>query len=201
MLYEHSGKRPHIDPSSRIADNAVICGDVTIGPNCSVGFGAVLTAESGSITIGANVVVMDAAIIRGIANAPVRIGNNVLIGPHASLSGCNIGDEVFIATGASVFNGAKIGARSEIRINGVVHIKTVLPDDTTVPINWVAVGDPAQIFPPDQHDRIWAVQKLLGFPKHVFGVDRPLGGETMMANVIPRYAGALRKGHGDDRLV
>jgi carbonic anhydrase/acetyltransferase-like protein (isoleucine patch superfamily) len=201
MLYEHLGKRPRIDASSHIAPNAVICGDVTIGPNCSVGFGAVLTAESGPITIGTNVVVMDAAVMRGVVGAPIHIGDNVLIGPHASLSGCDIGDEVFVATGACLFNGAKIGARSEIRIKAVVHIKTVLPEDTIVPINWVAVGNPAQIFPPDQHDRIWAMQKLLDFPRHVFGVDRPPKGETMMTNVMPRYAGALRKGHGNDRLL
>ena len=52
MILEHCGTRPGIDPSARIAPNAVICGDVTIGPDSSVGFGAVITAESGKVTIG-----------------------------------------------------------------------------------------------------------------------------------------------------
>jgi len=42
----------------------------------------------------------------------------------------------------------------------------------TLPIGWVAVGDPAQYFSPDQHEQIWNVQKELDFPRYVFGVDR-----------------------------
>jgi carbonic anhydrase/acetyltransferase-like protein (isoleucine patch superfamily) len=60
MLIEHLGKRPTIDPTARIAPAAVLCGDATIGPDTSVGFGAVLTAESGPIVIGRQCVIMTA---------------------------------------------------------------------------------------------------------------------------------------------
>ena len=99
---------------------------MTIGANCSIGFGAVLSAKSGPIVIGENCIVMDAAVICGVRSNPVRIGNNVLVGPRAYLTGCEIADNVFLATGATVFNGARIGARAEVRINGIVHIRTVL---------------------------------------------------------------------------
>ena len=56
-------------------------------------------------------------------------------------------------------------------INGVVHIRTVLLAHATVPIGWVAVGDPVKILPPDQHDAIWAIQKPLDLPKYVHGVE------------------------------
>ena len=46
MLIEHASARPAIDPSCRIAPNATICGDVTVGANTSVGFGAVIVADS-----------------------------------------------------------------------------------------------------------------------------------------------------------
>src|SRR5260221_3083384 len=52
MLLEHNGATPKIDPTARIAPNAVLCGEVTIVANSSIAFGAVLTAESGSITVG-----------------------------------------------------------------------------------------------------------------------------------------------------
>ncbi|MFQ5776327.1 MAG: gamma carbonic anhydrase family protein, partial [Kiloniellaceae bacterium] len=172
MLYEHLGKRPKIDPSSRVAPNAVLCGEVTVGPNCSIGFGAVLSAESGPITIGANCVVMDTAVVRGVRNNPVAIGDNVLVGPRAYLSGCTVGDAAFLATGATVFNGARVGARAEVRINAVVHLRTVLPPGAVVPISWIAVGDPAEVLPPEAHERIWAIQKPLDFPGYVFGVER-----------------------------
>src|SRR5215471_18610476 len=132
MLLDHNGVAPRIHPSARVAPTAVVCGDVTIGPNCSIGFGAVLTAESGPIAIGANCVIMDTAVIRGVRGNPVRIGDNVLVGPRAYLTGCEIAENAFVATGATVFNGARLGARAEVRINGIVHLCTVLPEDTVV---------------------------------------------------------------------
>jgi carbonic anhydrase/acetyltransferase-like protein (isoleucine patch superfamily) len=199
MILEHNTKRPQISATSRIAPNAVIAGDVVIGENCSIGFGAVLTAESGPIRIGDNVVVMDTAVLRGIKDAPLVVGNNVLIGPRSYLTGCTLEDEVFIGTGATVFNLAVLKRGTEVRVNAIVHIRTVLPAFSTVPLGWVAVGDPAAILPPDRHEEIWAIQKALDFPKTVFGVERPPEGQSLMSDVMPRYAGALRRWHGKDR--
>jgi carbonic anhydrase/acetyltransferase-like protein (isoleucine patch superfamily) len=200
MLYSHDGKQPYIDPTSRIAPNAVVCGDVTIGPNCSIGFGAVLTAESGPIAIGADCVIMDTAVIRGVRGNAVRIGDNVLVGPRAYLTGCEIADNAFLATGATVFNGARVGARAEVRINAIVHLRTILPEDTVVPLGWIAVGDPAEILPPHEHERIWAIQQALDFPRYVFGVERPPPGQSIQPAVMPRYAGRL-KSHVEDKLI
>ncbi|WP_439497713.1 gamma carbonic anhydrase family protein [Bosea sp. (in: a-proteobacteria)] len=198
MLIEHEGLRPRIHPSSRIAPNATICGDVTIGENCSVGFGAVISAESGPVRIGRNCVIMDTAVIRGVRGAEMSIGDNVLVGPRSYLTGCVVSNEAFLATGVTVFNGARIGAGAEVRINGIVHLRTVLPEGAIVPIGWVAVGDPARILPPEKHDEIWAIQKALDFPRFVFGMDRPAEGESIMPQVMPRYAGALVRRHGGD---
>jgi carbonic anhydrase/acetyltransferase-like protein (isoleucine patch superfamily) len=200
MLIEHSGKRPVIDPTARIAPTAVICGDVTVGPSTSVGFGAVLTAESGPIIVGRECVIMENAVIRGTRRHPATIGDHVLIGPGAYLSGCAIRDCAFLATGSRVFNGAIIGARAEVRINATVHLLTKLPEDATVPIGWVAVGDPARILPPEAHDEIWAIQEPLNFPKEIFGVDRPKPGETRMPEIMARYCRALSR-HRDDQVL
>jgi carbonic anhydrase/acetyltransferase-like protein (isoleucine patch superfamily) len=199
MILEHGGRRPGIDPSARIAPNAVICGDVTVGSDSSVGFGAVITAESGKLTIGKNCVIMDTAVIRGVRNNPVSIADNVLIGPRAYVVGCTIESEAFIATGATIFNGARIGRNAEIRINAIVHLRTVLAPEAMVPLGWIAIGDPARILPPEKHEEIWAIQKELDFPKYVFGVDRPPQGESIMPIIMPRYARALRHWHENDR--
>jgi len=84
--------------------------------------------------------------------------------------GATIADRVFIATGAAVFHGAILGTESEVRVNGVVHLRTRLDPETTVPIGWVAVGAPAEILPPDRHEAIWAIQKPLDFTGFVYGV-------------------------------
>ena len=84
MILEHKGKRPVIDRSARIAPNATICGEVLIGADISIGFGAVVSAESGAVHIGANCVVMDTAVLRGVRGNPLTIGDSVLVGPRAT---------------------------------------------------------------------------------------------------------------------
>ena len=200
-LIEHGGASPVIDRTARIAPTAVIVGDVTIGAGTSIGYGVVLSAESGPIRIGRECIVMDTVVVRGVAAHPVLVGDRVLIGPRASLSGCVVEDEVFLATGATVMNGAHVGAGAEVRINGVVHIRTRLDAFATVPIGWVAVGDPAQVLPPDQHEAIWARQRPLDFPGYVFGAERPAHGTSLLAQVAPRYAASLRSAHGQDRVL
>jgi carbonic anhydrase/acetyltransferase-like protein (isoleucine patch superfamily) len=200
MQIEHLGLQPRIHESARVAPNAIICGDVTIGANCSIGFGVVLTAESGPITIGEDCVVMDTAVLRAVRDSPLKIGNRVLVGPRAYLSGCEVEDDVFLATGTTVFNGAIIGRRAEVMINDVVHLRTVLPPNTTIPIGWVAVGNPAEVLPPNEHQRIWSVQKALDFPRYVFGMSRPSEGGSIMPSVMPRYAAALQR-HKHDRIL
>lgn len=86
--------------------------------------------------------------------------------------GCHLEEEVFVATNASVLHGSHVGARSEIRIGAVVHIKSHVKPDGIVPIGWVAVGDPASILPTEEHECIWRIQKPLNFPLSVYGLNR-----------------------------
>jgi carbonic anhydrase/acetyltransferase-like protein (isoleucine patch superfamily) len=197
MIVTHQGKTPRIAASAYVAPNAVVCGDVIIGENCRIMFGAQVIAEGGSIAIGDECIVMENAVLRSNARHSLTIGNNCLVGPNAHVVGCRIEDQVFIATGAAIFHGAVVGRRSEIRVNAVVHLKTNLPAGATVPIGWVAVGDPAAILPPDRHDEIWAIQKPLNFPLTVYGFDRE---EADMVKITRRVAEALST-HAEDEIA
>jgi carbonic anhydrase/acetyltransferase-like protein (isoleucine patch superfamily) len=195
MLIKHNDISPRIDPTAWIAPNAVICGDVTIGPGCRVMYGAQVIAEGGSITIGRECIVMENAVLRSSSRHSLSIGNNCLVGPNAHVVGCTIEDEVFIATGASVFHSARVGKGSEVRINAVVHLKTRLAPGDTVPISWVAVGDPAKILPPDDHEQIWELQKPLNFPLTVYGLERS---EVTMEKITRRLSEALGSHASDE---
>lgn len=198
MRFEHLGAEPRIHPDAVVAPTAVLSGDVTIGAGCQVLHGAVITAEGGPVILGENVIVMENALIRATSVNAVRIGSHVLVGPMASISGATIADEVFLATGTRVFNGARVGERCEVRINAVVHLRTVLPPETVVPIGWVAVGDPAQLLSPDRHEEIWELQHDLDFPGYVFGLDRET--PDLMMQLTERYGSSLAR-HADDRRV
>jgi len=158
-------------------------------------FGACLVAEGGSMEIGTHCIILENAVIRSTSRHSARIGDHCLIGPNAHVTGCTLRDEVFIATGAAVFHGAVLEARSEVRVNGVVHLKTKLPEEATVPIGWIAVGDPASILPPDQHDAIWSLQEPLNFPLVVYGYDRS---EASMIKITERMSKFLSS-HADDQ--
>jgi carbonic anhydrase/acetyltransferase-like protein (isoleucine patch superfamily) len=199
MLLEHGGKRPSIHPSAYVAPTAVVCGDVTIKENCRVLFGAVVTAEGGPIVLGSHCIVMENAVLRATRRHPLQIGDHVLVGPHSYLTGCTVEDYVFLATGATVFNAARIGAGAEVRINAVVHVKSVVAPDTVVPIGWIAVGNPAELFPHHEHDRIWAIQEPLDFPGEVFGLKRGPN-EILMPAMTKRYSTALA-GHSSDTII
>ncbi len=198
MRFEHLGVEPRIHETAVIAPTAVISGDVTIGPDCQVLHGAVITSEGGPITLGESVIVMENALIRASATNPVHIGDHTLVGPMASVSGATIGDEVFLATGTRVFNGARIDARCEVRINAVVHLRTHVPEGTVVPIGWVAVGEPLRVLPPERHEEIWEAQKELDFPGYVFGLDRET--PDLMVQLTERYGRSLAR-HVDDERV
>ncbi|MFN7176671.1 MAG: gamma carbonic anhydrase family protein [Thermaurantiacus sp.] len=162
-----------ISAEAWIAPDSSVIGNVTIGPGCRIMPGVRIVAEAGgAIRLGRNCIVLENAVIRATARHDCSIGDHCLIGPHAHVVGAEIADEVFIATGASVFHGARIGEGSEVRINAVVHLSTRLEPGATVPIAWVAVGDPARLLPPDRHEEIWEVQRRLDFPGSVYGVDR-----------------------------
>jgi carbonic anhydrase/acetyltransferase-like protein (isoleucine patch superfamily) len=200
VFIEHRGERPRIHPSAYVAPTATVSGNVTIGAECRILFGAVITADGGPVTIGARCIIMENAVLRGTPRHPLTIGDNSLVGPRAYLTGCRVDRNAFLATGTTVFNGAHIGEGAEIRINGVVHLKTYIEPHTTVPIGWIAVGDPATIRAPKDHEEIWEVQRTLNFPREIFGVERPEEGTSKMPEVAERYARGLAR-HRDDVIL
>lgn len=200
MILKHQNKKPVIHKSAYVAPNAVICGDVKIGENVRIMFGAQVIAENSSIEIADNCIILENAVIRATKNHSVMIGRNCLIGPNSHLAGCAIEDNVFIATGASIFHGALIKKGAEVRINGVVHLRTVVPENTTVPINWIAVGNPMKLYSPDKHEEIWEVQKPLNFPEFVYGLPRNENNESIMSAVCKVMSDRL-SGHFSDEII
>jgi carbonic anhydrase/acetyltransferase-like protein (isoleucine patch superfamily) len=201
MLIEHQGKRPAIDPTAHIAPTAVICGDVTIGPRTHVSWGAVIEAHGAPVRIGAQCVIRENLNIRSTSRNGVEIGDHVLIGPHSSLKGCVIEDECFLATGVRIFHGARVGRRTEVRIDGVVHVRSVLLPHSLVPIKWVAVGNPAEFFPPDRHEEIGAILSKMNFPEEVYRLERqPGGGVDMDMKELTRRVTSEPADHRDDKV-
>lgn len=197
----HLGNGPDVHPDAYVAPTAVLSGDVRVGPGTCVLHGAVLTADGGPVRVGAGCVIMEHAVLRGTRAHPVSVGDHVLAGPHSYLVGCEIGDEVFVATGAMVFNGARIGRASSVALGGAVHIGCVVPPETRIPIGWVAVGDPARLYPPGEAGQVRAgLEEAGGFLPAVFGADPAADRGQQMRTAMARYTRALAR-HRDDEIM
>jgi carbonic anhydrase/acetyltransferase-like protein (isoleucine patch superfamily) len=112
------------------------------------------------------------------------------------VNGSDVGSGSFLATGCSLFPGSRLGRDVEVPVNGVVHVNSVLDNGTMVPIGWVAVGNPARVLAPWDHEEIWRIQEALDFPGTVYGLPRGASARERMERQA-EWFGA----HGDDRIV
>jgi gamma-carbonic anhydrase len=190
MFVVHRSGHPKVHESVYVAPTAVVSGDVTIGPHSRVLYGAVLTSEGGPIEIGANCIVMENAVLRGVPRHALRMGDNVLVGPHTHLTGCTVDGNARIATAAMLYNGAHLEMGAEVEFGAIVHVNTRVPAGMAVPMGWFAGGDPAELVPPNDWERIRALMGPLDYPGTVFGVS-PESGESPMPDIARRYTRAL----------
>ncbi len=122
-----------------LAENAVVVGDVRIGSEASIWYGAVIRGDINYIEIGDGTNIQDLCVLHVTEELPVKIGRYVTVGHGAIIHGAEIGDFCLIGMGAIILDGAKIGEGSIVAAGAVVREKEEIP-----PYSLVA-GVPAQI--------------------------------------------------------
>ena len=132
-----------------IAPNSTIVGNVTLGDNVSVWYGAVLRGDNCTITVGDNTNIQDNAVI----HSNTTIGANVTIGHTAIIHGCTIGDNCMIGMGAIVLNIAVIGKNSIVGAGAVVTGKMNAPEGSLI------LGNPAKIVKEVSPEMITEIKK------------------------------------------
>ncbi len=115
------GKTPRIGKNCFIAETATIIGDVVIGDNSSIWFGAVLRGDVNSITIGNNVNIQDNAVVHGTYERHATIiGDNVSVGHGAIVHGATIDSDTLIGMGSIVLDGAHVHSDVIVAAGAVV---------------------------------------------------------------------------------
>ena len=107
-LYELDGVAPLVPGSAWVADSAQVMGDVHLGEDTSVWFGAVVRGDTARISIGAGTNIQDASVLHADFGQPLVVGERVTVGHQVMLHGCTIGDESLIGIGAVVLNGPRL---------------------------------------------------------------------------------------------
>ena len=139
IIKKLNGHTPKFGKNCFLADNAAIIGDVEMGDDCSIWFGAVLRGDVHSIRIGNKVNIQDNATIHATyKKSPTNIGNNVSIAHNAVIHGCTIKDNVLIGMGAIVLDDAVVES------NTIVAAGSVVTKGTVVESGWVYAGTPAK---------------------------------------------------------
>ncbi|MFM1914215.1 MAG: hypothetical protein RIR51_2068 [Bacteroidota bacterium] len=122
-----------------IAPNASIMGDVKLGTNVSIWYGAVLRGDTETLTLGEGTNIQDNAVVHADPGFPTILGKNVTVGHSAIVHGAIIGDGTMIGMGSTILNGAKIGKNCLIGANALVKEGMEVPDNSMV------LGMPAKI--------------------------------------------------------
>ena len=140
MIEPFLNVHPQVDDSNFIADSAVVIGDVCLGRNTSIWFGAVVRGDVNWIRIGEGSNVQDQAVVHVThGTAPTEIGAQVSIAHGAVIHGCRIEDRVLLGIGCVVLDHAHIGSDSIVGAGAVVTPRTNIPPRSLV------MGVPARV--------------------------------------------------------
>lgn len=141
-LARHLTRRPDTGRAAFVARNATVLGDVVLAPDSSVFYGAVLRGDIHEIRVGEGTNIQDNAIVHLADEYGAYIGAWCTIGHAAIVHACTIGDECLIGMGATILDGAKIGARSIVGANSLVPQRFECPPGSMV------YGSPAKVVRP-----------------------------------------------------
>lgn len=131
-LQPFEGSRPSLGTDIFVAPNASLIGNVRLGDQSSVWYGAVLRGDVNSITVGRNTNIQDAAVVHVARHSlgephPTVIGDNVTIGHGAMIHACTIESNCLVGMGATVLDGAKVTSGSIVAAGALVTPGTVVP--------------------------------------------------------------------------
>jgi carbonic anhydrase/acetyltransferase-like protein (isoleucine patch superfamily) len=144
VLIERNGEAPRVHASARIASSATVVGNVEIGARAYVDHGVVIESSGPLVELAGEVIVFAGSIIRSVGGSsrpafPVRIGARTLVSPLCVLTGCEIGRNCYVASGALLMQGARLGDHVRVGAGAIVHATTVLPERARVGMRHVAV--------------------------------------------------------------
>ncbi len=134
-----------------IAPNATVIGQVTLGDEVSIWYGAVLRADADVIEIGSRSNIQDNAVVHCDPGAPAIIGEDCIIGHLALVHGAQLGNHVLVGMNSTLLNNAKVGDYCIIGANALVTAGTVIPPYSLV------MGSPAKVvkqLTPEQIEKI-----------------------------------------------
>jgi gamma-carbonic anhydrase len=150
-LYEYERLRPRLGREVYVAPTATVIGDVSLGDDASIWWGAVVRGDVMPIVIGARTNVQDGSVVHVTSGkTSTTIGEDVTVGHMALLHGCKIGSRVLIGMGSIVLDGAVV------EDDVIVGAGSLVTPGTRIASGTLALGRPARVVRPlTEEDRAW----------------------------------------------
>jgi carbonic anhydrase/acetyltransferase-like protein (isoleucine patch superfamily) len=130
---------PRLAEGVFIAQGATVVGDVTLGKDVSVWYGAVLRGDINRIEVGEGSNIQDNAVVHLADDYPAVLGRFVTVGHSAVVHACTVGDECLIGMGAVILDGAEIGAQC------LIGARTLVTPGTKIPPGSMVLGSPGKV--------------------------------------------------------
>lgn len=153
-IYRLGEHAPQVAASAWVAESATVVGQVEVGDDVGIWYGAVLRGDNDRIVVGAGSNVQDGCVLHTDAGYTLAVGRGVTVGHQAMLHGCTIGDGTLIGIQSVILNGARIGRRC------LVGAGTLVPEGREFPDGVLIMGRPGKVvreLTPEQLARLdWA---------------------------------------------
>jgi carbonic anhydrase/acetyltransferase-like protein (isoleucine patch superfamily) len=142
MIYSLDGLAPRLGQDVYVAPNATVIGDVQLGDEVSIWFGAVLRGDVERLTVGRRSNVQDNSVLHSDPGSPLTLGDRVTVGHAVILHGCTVGDGALIGMGAAILNDARIGRNCLVGANALITEGKEFADGMLI------IGSPARAIRP-----------------------------------------------------
>jgi carbonic anhydrase/acetyltransferase-like protein (isoleucine patch superfamily) len=139
FIERYQQKLPVFGGRVMLSPGAALVGEVTLGDDVSVWYGAVLRGDLAPVTVGARSNVQDGAVVHVGDLSPCTIGEDVVVGHRVVLHGCRVEDACLIGMNATILDDCVIGAGSIVGAGALVTQRTIVPPRSLV------LGSPARV--------------------------------------------------------
>ena len=139
MIYQYEDRVPSLPEEYYVADNATVIGDVILGPQSSIWFGAVLRGDIEPIIVGARSNIQDNSVAHTGKGAPTILGDDVTVGHGVTLHGCKIGNNCLIGMGSILLDNCEIGD------DCIIGAGSIVAQNRKIPAGSLALGSPARV--------------------------------------------------------
>ena len=140
MIKKFQNKQPQLGEDVYVSENAMVIGDVTLGDEVNIWFGAVLRGDMHYIKIGNRTNIQDNSVVHVTTRvSPTNIGSGVTVGHGAIIHGCTIENDCLIGMGAILMDDAIIGA------GYLIGAGALIPLNMKIPKNSLVVGSPGKV--------------------------------------------------------